>query len=205
MTESTALGKGARTRAIVLEEALQQSTEVGLDGLSFGGLAKQLGMSKSGLYAHFNSKQQLQVDLLDAAADRFLDVVIRPAFAEPRGLARIERLSVQWLRWGDEFRGGCPFVSAATELDAQQGPVHDRLKTHLSTLLDTIAKTARIAVEVGHFRHDLDCGQFAYEFWANVVAHTHYDRMLADLDAQHRARRAFRGLIDRSRTPVSRP
>ncbi len=202
----TELSKGERTRALVLDEALQLSSEVGLDGLSFGLLSKTLGMSKSGLYAHFDSKQQLQVDLLDAAAQRFLEVVIRPALEAERGLARIEKLSILWLRWGaDEFRGGCPFVSAATELDAREGPVHDRLRHHLRTLLDTIAKAARIAVEVGHFRHDLDCDQFAYEFWATVVAHQHYDRMLADLDAEHRARRAFRGLIDRSRTPLARP
>jgi AcrR family transcriptional regulator len=197
--------KGERTRSLIVEEALQQSTEVGLHGLSFGSLAKALGMSKSGLYAHFDGKEQLQTDLLDAAADRFVEVVIRPALAEPRGLPRIETLSQRWIAWGDGFRGGCPFIAAATELDARDGAVHDRFLEHLRTLLDTIGKVARTAVEVGHFRHDLDCDQFAYEFWANIVAHHHYERMLAVSDAEHRARRAFRGLIDRSRTPLSRP
>ena len=198
------MGKGEQTRHTILEQALDLSSEVGLEGLTFGVLAKLTGMSKSGLYAHFDSKESLQCEVLDAAAARFVDVVLSPALKQARGLPRIEKLFERWLRWEtDEFSGGCVFMAAATEFDDRQGPVRDRLTSHLEDMLGSIARSARIAVEEGHFRSDLDDEQFAYEFWGLLLAFQSYGRLLDRPKARTRARKAFRHLIESSRDPGS--
>ena len=193
------MSKGAQTRLAILDHALDLSSEAGLDGLTIGVLAKRMAMSKSGLYAHFDSKQRLQVDVLDRAAARFVDAVIAPALKEARGLPRIERLFALWLQWGQhEFTGGCPFIAAASEFDDRPGPVRDALRGHLHDLLGAIERAATIARDEGHFRADLDVSQFAYEFWATLVAFQHYKRLLGNRDSTDRAALAFSGLLDRS-------
>lgn len=194
------MGKGEQTRHAILDQALDLSSEVGLQSVTFGVLAKLTGMSKSGLYAHFDSKQSLQCEVLDAAANRFIDSVIAPALKRPRGLPRIDKLFERWLRWEtDEFSGGCVFMAAASEFDDRPGPVQDRLKSHLEDMLGAIARSARIAVEEGHLRPDLDDEQFAYEFWGLLLAYQSYGRLLGRPKARSRATKAFAHLIDSSR------
>ncbi|MBV1859716.1 MAG: TetR/AcrR family transcriptional regulator [Nannocystaceae bacterium] len=195
------MGKGAQTRQAILDRALDLSSEVGLEGLTFGVLAKLTGMSKSGLYAHFDSKETLQRKVLDSAATRFIAAVLTPAFKERRGLPRIEKMFDRWVRWEtEEFSGGCPFMAAATEFDDRTGPVRDHLKLHLENMLGALARSARIAVEESHFRTDLDDEQFAYEVWGQLLAYQHYGRLLGHPKANERARKAFRNLIESSRT-----
>lgn len=190
------MSKGDETRHAILRQALDLSSEVGLEGLSFGVLAKRAGMSKSGLYAHFDTKENLQCQVLDAAAVRFVDVVLAPALKEKRGLPRLRKLFEHWLHWeGEELSGGCPFIAAASEFDDKQGPVKDHLVGHLQDLLGAIARAAQIAVDEGEFRHDLDTEQFAYEFWAVLVTYQHFLRLLGRPDAGARARRAFDSLV----------
>jgi AcrR family transcriptional regulator len=191
--------KGEQTRTAILSRALDLATLRGLEGLTFGILAKQARLSKSGLYAHFESKEHLQCGVLDAAAARFVDVVLAPALKRPRGLPRIEHLFDRWLDWGrTEFSGGCPFVSAAADLDDRPGTVRDCLVAHLQDLFGTISRAARIAVEEGHFDESLDTGQFAYEFWGIIVSDQHYLRLLGAADSDERAHKAFRGLVQRA-------
>ncbi len=190
------MGKGRETKRDILGQALDLSSQVGLEGLSFGVLARSAGMSKSGLYAHFDSKESLQCEVLDTAAQRFIDVVLAPALKQPRGLPRIQALFDNWLEWEvEELRGGCPFVTASAEFDDRPGPVRDRLVGHLKDMLGAIARAARIAVEERHFRADLDTEQFAYEFWAVLLAYQHYVRLLGDTGAESRARAAFADLV----------
>lgn len=190
------MSKGRLTRHWILDTALDLSSELGLDGLTFGVLAKRAGMSKSGLYAHFKSKESLQQDVLAAAAARFIDVVLSPSLKQPRGLPRLETMFSRWLRWAvAEFSGGCLFMAAATEFDDRHGPVQDALKGYLRDMLGAIARAARIAVEEGHVAPSLDVEQFAYEFWGVLLAHQHYQRLLGEQDADARASRAFRSLI----------
>ncbi len=193
--------KGQSTKDAILNKAFDLSSEIGLEGLSFGILAKRIGMSKSGLYAHFGSKESLQCDVLDTAAARFVDVVITPALKEPRGLPRIEALFANWLTWDtDELTGGCPIMAAATEFDDRPGPVRDAIKGHLRDLLGGLTRSARIAIEEGHFRADLDPNQFAYEVWGVLVAHHHFERLLEDALALERAKIAFENLILQSKS-----
>jgi AcrR family transcriptional regulator len=195
------LTKGQRTRDEILRIAQDLTSEIGLDAVTIGSLASKAGMSKSGLYAHFDSKESLQCAILDAAAARFTDVVLRTAFGEPRGLPRINRLFSKWMEWEDEeYPGGCPLIAAATEFDDRPGAVHDRIQEYIELMIDVSTKAADIAVEEGHFSADLDTRQFAYECWGILLAHQHFRRLLDAPDAQTLARRAFEGLLARART-----
>jgi AcrR family transcriptional regulator len=197
---SIPMGKGEATRQAILDQALDLSSEVGLEGLTFGVLAKLTKMSKSGLYAHFDSKESLQCQVLDNAAARFIDAVIAPMLKQPRGLPRIEMMYERWMLWEtEEFSGGCPIMAAASDFEDRAGPVRDHLKKHLEDMLGSIARAASIAVEEGHFRPDLDVEQFAYEVWGQLLAYQPYRRLLGRPQARSRAEKAFRGLIDASR------
>jgi AcrR family transcriptional regulator len=188
--------KGEDTKTSILQQALDLASEVGLEGLTFGALAKQAGMSKSGLYAHFESKEDLQCQVLDAAAELFGAVVLSRALRQPRGLPRVRELFALWVDWtAGELRGGCPFVAAATEFDDRAGRVRDRLVEHLRHATEAIARMARTGVEAGHFRGDLDVEQFAFEFWALLLAYHHFSRLLGREDARTRADHAFTALL----------
>src|SRR4029453_4147392 len=122
------MSKGTETRQVVLDEAARGASRVGLSGLTIGSLAAATQLSKSGLFAHFQSKESLQLQLLDHTRARFIDLVVRPALAAPRGEPRVRELSRRWLAWDAEaLPGGCLFVAASAEFDAQPGPVRDRL------------------------------------------------------------------------------
>jgi AcrR family transcriptional regulator len=190
------MSKGQETRDRILLQALHQASEVGLEGLTVGDLAGRVGMSKSGLYAHFASKEDLQCRVLDTAADQFVDLVVAPALKEPRGLPRIRALFARWLDWATrQLSGGCPFVAAAVEFDDRPGAVRDRLVSHLKDVLGTIARAASISVEEGHFREDMDPDQFAFEFWGILQAFHHYARLFRHEDARARADAAFEVLV----------
>ncbi len=194
------MSKGDQTRAAILDRALDHSTEVGLEGLSVGTLARKVGLSKSGLYAHFDSKEDLQRQILDTDAVRFVDRVVRPALAAPRGVPRIEAFVARWLDWSSSgLAGGCPFVSAATEFDDRPGPVRDTLVGHLRTLTETIATSAALAVQEGHLKDNLDVDQFAFQIWSILLAYHHYARLLDDVAARARAETACAELIDAAR------
>jgi AcrR family transcriptional regulator len=188
--------KGEETRRAILKQALDLSSEVGLEGLTVGVLAKRVGMSKSGLYAHFESKEDLQSEVLDAAAERFVDVVLAQAIKKPRGLPRLQALYELWLEWATgELSGGCPFIAGAAEFDDRPGPVRDNLVSHLSGSFGAVARAARISVEEGHLREDLDVDQFAWEFWAILLAYHYFSRLMRHEDARARADQAFANLI----------
>ena len=190
--------KGERTRHAVVDRALALSSQIGLDALSIGGLAKEVGLSKSGLFAHFDSKEDLQLQVLEEAVDRFVKMVVTPAFREARGEPRVRALFERWLSWAtaDFLPGGCVFVSLANELDDRPGPLRDFLVGSQSEWLGTLAAAARIAVEEKHFREDLNIEQFAYEFYAVMLAFNHFHRLLRDPSAEDRARRSFESLIE---------
>jgi AcrR family transcriptional regulator len=191
------MGKGAATRDKILDAAFRLAARDGLQGLSLSQLAGQLGVSKSGLFAHFRSKEDLQLETLKAGATRFEEAVVRPAFAEPRGLPRIRRLFDNWIRWSKDpsLPGGCLLMAAATEFDDREGPVRDYLVAVERQLLGSLARSARIAVEEGHFSRDLDCDQFAFELNALVLGFNHVRRLLRDPKAERQSRAAFERLI----------
>lgn len=191
------MSKGEDTRSNILQQALNLSSEVGLEGLTVGALAKIVGMSKSGLYAHFDSKEDLQCQVLDTAASHFVDVVLVPALKKPRGLPRVKTLFERWLNWAtDQMTGGCPFIAAAIEFDDRPGQVRDRLVGHLNDVFGSIARAAKISVEEGHFHQKLDVDQFAFEFWATLMAYHHFARLMHHNKAREMADRALTRLLN---------
>src|SRR5687768_1369182 len=152
----------------------------GLKGLSIGDLAKRVGMSKSGLFAHFTSKEELQLEVLRLAIERFVDNVVAPALRAPRGEPRLRSIFEHWLGWERaQFQpGGCIFMATANELDDRPGPLRDRLVASQRDWLQALATAARIAVEEGHFRRDLDAQQLAHDLYAVMLAFHHFSRLL---------------------------
>jgi AcrR family transcriptional regulator len=196
------VGKGIQTREQIVGTALKVATLYGLDGLSIGGLASEIGLSKSGLFAHFGSKEELQVQVLKEAAARFAEYVVFPALARPRGEPRVQGLFENWLAWSNDssLPGGCLFVAAAAELDDQPGPPRDYLVEAQRQWLGTLARAAQLAVEEGHFRRDLDPDQFAFEFNALFYGYNFAKRLLQDPDADSRVRTGFERLLAAART-----
>lgn len=199
------MSKGEATRERIVDRAMRLASRDGLNGLSIGGLAADLGLSKSGLFAHFGSKDELQLEVLQAGAKRFETRVIAEAWRAPRGRPRIEKLFDLWLRWQQdpEMPGGCIFVAAATELDDQAGPAHDFLVDAQKKLLAALAQAARIAVEQGHFRPDLDGEQFAFDLQGIILAYSHARRLLRSPLAESRAKTAFRQLLTTAQSPTA--
>ena len=195
------MSKGLATRTTILNRAVALSSLMGLERISIGRLADELELSKSGLFAHFKSKEALQIAVLEAAAERFTEVVVKPALKEPRGEARVRALFERWLSWARQegLPGGCIFVTASIEFDDQSGPVRDVLVKLQQDWVDLIATTARLAVDAGQFRQNLDGRRFAQELYGILLSHYHFTRLLRDPDSESRTRAAFEHLVARSR------
>lgn len=193
--------KGELTRRVILEHATSLASTIGLEGLTIGALANELSLSKSGLFAHFRSKESLQIQVLEYAAGLFVEAVVRPALQAPRGEARLRTLFQQWLSWerSRPMPGGCVFVAAAAELDDRPGPVRDKLVTLQREWLGVMSTTASKAVEAGFFRLDVDPGQFAHDLQGVMLAYHHAARLLVDPLAGSRAHNAFEALLAAAR------
>ena len=185
--------RGDTTRLSILDHATTVAARDGLDALSIGTLAQDLGLSKSGLFSHFGSKESLQVAILDYAAERFVARIVRPALLASRGLPRLLALFDGWMAWalGPRERQGCLFMAASFELDDKPGVVRDRLVASQRDWLDTLAQAVRIAVAEGHLRPDTDPILSAQELYGIQMAAHHVFRLIGDPEALPRAGRAF--------------
>jgi AcrR family transcriptional regulator len=170
---------------------------VGFGGLTIGRLSRDLQMSKSGLFAHFRSKEALQLEVIDTAAERFTEEVVRPAFRAPAGEPRLRQLFENWLAWAGsrEARGGCVFIQASVEFDDQSGVVRDRLVQFQRTWLDGLTEAARRAMSAGHFHERLDPEQFAFQLYSLMLGYHHAWRLMRDPRAEDRLRAAFEALV----------
>ena len=194
------MGKGQLTRHAVLDQATRTASEVGLRGVTIGSLADLTHMSKSGLFAHFGSKESLQLATVRHARDQFVNLVIRPALAAPRGEPRVRALFENWLDWDTNvLPGGCLFVAAAVEFDDEPGAVRDELVRNQVDLDETIARVFRGGISERHFRDDADPEQFAFQMHGILLAFHQHSRLLGDPLAAERARRALNALLDAAR------
>jgi AcrR family transcriptional regulator len=193
------VSKGEATKQAVLDQAVEVASRLGLSGLTIGTLASQVELSKSGLFAHFRSKEQLQLQVLAHARETFTAQVIRPALAAPRGEKRLRTLFEAWLVTGRESAPGCLFVSAATEFDDQPGAVRDQLVRDHQDLVESLALMFRTGISEGQFREDADPEQFAHELFGVMLAYFHAVRLIRDPAAESRTRRAFDTLLDNAR------
>jgi AcrR family transcriptional regulator len=195
------VGKGAATRQAVLEEATTIAARLGLDGLTIGTLASSAGLSKSGLYAHFGSKEELQLATLAHACDTFVDRVLRPALSEPRGEPRLRAFFERWLATcRDDLPAGCVYLSSKLEFDDQPGRVRDRLVRDYRDLLESVAQMVRAGMAEGQFRPDTDPAQFAQNLDGIVLAFFFAYRLLRDPQTELRARQAFEDALAAIRT-----
>ena len=190
--------KGARTKSAILDHATGLASQVGLTGLTIGVLADDLSLSKSGLFAHFHSKEALQIDVLNHAAGRFRETVVRPALQEPRGAPRMQALFERWFAWAQDaaLPGGCVFVAATAELDDRPGPVRERLVELQRDWVVTLATSFRKGIEAGLFRADVDPAYFAQDMYGIMLSYHLHTRLLGDAGAEARARRAFARLLE---------
>ena len=186
-------------RAQILHQGLDLLTTTGFSGVTIGVLAEQTGMSKSGLFARFGSKEDLQLGLLDQT-DQVIKLVLAPAMQEPEGLPRLRALVHHWLGWTTRagLNGGCPMVAGMFELDDQPGPVRDRLLVMESQWRGFLAEVTAQAVERGHLSAELDVEQFVWELSGIYLSHHASVRFVKDPKSDERAKRAFSALIDRS-------
>ncbi|HYH07527.1 MAG TPA: TetR/AcrR family transcriptional regulator [Thermoanaerobaculia bacterium] len=194
--------KGERTRQSILERAVDLASLEGLEGLTIGRLADDLGMSKSGLFAHFGSKEDLQLATIQTASQRYIREIFTPALKVPRGYPRLLAICDAWLSYVERgvFPGGCFFAAASFEFDSRPGPVRDLVRTLMTDWINALEKAIRMAQEEGHVDPDVDAAQLAFEmnalfFGANFSLH-----LLGDTQAIERATRAVRGRIEAIRS-----
>ncbi len=189
------MSKGDRTREAILEQAVDLASVAGLEGMSIGALASRTGLSKSGLFAHFGSKENLQLETLKAAGASFIDRVLAPALRERSGVARLRAIFEGWLAWSSSRGGGCPFVAAAVELDDRPGPTRDYVVSAWLYWRESLSRAAEKAVITGEFKSKVDPKQVAYEIESIYLGYHHSFRLLKDPDAESRARKALDTLI----------
>lgn len=197
------MSKGQITRQAILDHSVSLASTVGLDGLTIGRLAEELALSKSGLFAHFRSKESLQIQTLEHAAARFTDLVARPALKSPRGEPRLRAAFRLWMDWPRKsgMPGGCLFVAAAAELDDQPGAARDHLVSQQRQWLALLANVVRGAVLEGHFDAHVEPEQFAQDLYGVMLSCFFAHRLLSDPEAARRARTAFENLIAAARVP----
>jgi AcrR family transcriptional regulator len=170
---ATAESKGAQTRAAILERAVDLASAEGLEGLTIGRLAAELGMSKSGLFAHFGSKQELQLATVEAAAKRFADAVIVPAQEAPEGAPRLRAMGTTYLNHLDLYEGGCFWGATSAEYDDRPGPVRDAIATALDAWVGELTRQSQIAgVE--------EPERFAFELYSVVMGANSRFRLSGD-------------------------
>jgi AcrR family transcriptional regulator len=196
MNEATpAAGKGPATREMILDKAYELAREDGLEGLSIGALALSTGMSKSGVFAHFGSREQLQLALLESVARRFLEFVKTPALREPRGLPRLRKLAERWSEWGRIHQSGCVLLSAAVEYDGRDGAVREAVLRQQADWRDELRRAIKLAIDAGHLRADTDSTQLAFEVYALMLGLHHDAGLFGYREARHRTNIALERLF----------
>jgi AcrR family transcriptional regulator len=195
--------KGQQTKQAIIEAALGLSTQVGLEGLSIGVLADVAHMSKSGVFAHFGSREELQISVIHEYFNRFEQEIFYPALRAGRGLPRVQALFGNWMkRVAVEIQSGCIFISGAVEFDDRPGPVRDALASSVQTWLNALYRAVVLAKQCGHLQPDADEQQMAFEIHGLILA-LHYEaRFLQNPGSIARANKGFDNILIRYGSPV---
>ena len=190
--------KGQQTKAAIVDAALGLATQIGLEGLSIGALAEVTQMSKSGVFAHFGSREELQISVIREYHSRFEQEVFYPALSEPRGLPRLRAMFANWMqRTSVEIDSGCLYISGAVEFDDRAGPVRDALASSVNTWLAALRRAIQSARELGHLRADVDDEQVLFEIHGLILA-LHYEaRFLKNPGSIARANAGFANILRR--------
>jgi AcrR family transcriptional regulator len=198
--------KGEMTRAAILDEALQLASRDGLEGLTIGVLADRMNMSKSGVFAHFGSREDLQMEVIKLYHQRFEQEVFFPSVKEPRGLPRLVAMFERWVkRVSVEIASGCIYISGAVEYDDRPGPIREQLVAMVQAWQNALLRCVQQAIDCGHLKPDTDAQQLVYEMYGLILALHHDARFLRSPGASDRARRGFDRLIENYRNPNNNP
>ena len=189
--------KGEQTRAAIVDAALEMASRDGLEGLTIGALAERMRMSKSGVFAHFGSREDLQIAVLKAYERRFVDDVLVPGLRERRGLPRLRAVFRRWLeRTAVEAENGCLYIAGATEYDDRPGAVREELVGMIRSWQREFTRTIRQTVEHGDLPADTDVEELLFQLYGVILVLHHDGRLLDSPDAFGRARRSFDRLVD---------
>jgi AcrR family transcriptional regulator len=203
--EGRAMQKGQQTKAAIVDAALGLATQIGLEGLSIGALAEVTQMSKSGVFAHFGSREELQISVIREYHARFDEEVFRPAVREARGMPRLVALFERWVRRVSlELDSGCIYISGAVEFDDRPGPVRDALAAMVQAWHSALGRAIRLAIDEGHLRADTDPAQMLFEMHGLILALHHDARFLRIPGALDRARAGFVRVATHFATPAGR-
>ena len=190
------MAKGEDTKLNVLEAGLDMASQLGLECVTIGNLAKETNLSKSGLFAHFQSKENLQIEILNHAARVFSEGVIIPALKTKAGIPRIRALVDNWIQWTSVLTGGCIFVSASADFSDRPGRVRDVLLNQQKEWIDCLKRIAQSAVEVGDFRKDIDDEQFAFDLYSLLLGFHLYYNLLDDTETRKRQEAALTRILN---------
>jgi AcrR family transcriptional regulator len=188
--------KGEDTKNAILKIGLDMASQLGLECVTIGALAKTANMSKSGLFAHFASKENLQMEILRYAGHLFAESVIIPALKIEAGIPRIKGLVAGWISWGSTLTGGCIFVSTSAEFADRPGKVRDLLLRQQEEWIDSLKKIGESAVRVGDFRKDSDCEQFAFDLYSMLLGFHLYYKLLHNKETKRRQEAALQRLLE---------
>ena len=198
--------KGEATRAQILTAAVPQASERGFESLTIGTLAERTGLSKSGLFAHFGSRVELQMAALDEAARQFTEQVFMPALKAPRGVKRLRSLLEHWINWPARahLRGGCPIDAASREYDHQPGAMREAVIERQKLLDRELTKTVQMAIDTGELAPGTDPRQLAFEILGMVMVCFRSEIIFGPEEAHRRARTSFERLIEQHAAAPSR-
>jgi AcrR family transcriptional regulator len=182
--------RGLRTRTAILRRAVDIASAEGLQGLTLGRLAESLGMSKSGLFAHFGSKEELQLATVEMARQIFIDQITRPALAAPRGMPRLWSIIDRWLAYIERglYKGGCFFTAASFEFDSRRGPVRDRIAEIMREWIGALVRASELAQKAGHIESRVDATHLAFEIQSIAMGGHWASQLLDDRQSYSRSR-----------------
>jgi AcrR family transcriptional regulator len=194
--------KGELTRAAILDMALDLASREGLEGLTIGLLADKMNMSKSGVFAHFGSREDLQLEVLKLYHARFEQEVFFPSVQEARGIARLKAMYARWIkRVSVEIASGCIYISGAVEYDDRPGPIREELVSMVQAWQSALVRCVQQAIEIGDLKSDTDADQLVYEMYGLILALHHDARFLRMPGSIERARAGFDRLIQNYQNP----
>ena len=199
-----ALQKGQQTKAVIVDASLGLATHIGLEGLSIGALADVTGMSKSGVFAHFGSREELQISVIREYHNRFEQEVFYPAMSSPRGVARLRAMFDNWMkRTSIEIDSGCIYISGAVEFDDRTGPVRDALASSVMTWHAAMKRAIEHCKELGQLRDEVSPEQMLFEIHGLILA-LHYEaRFLQTPESIDRAITGFNNILARCSQPAA--
>lgn len=190
------MGKGKDTKNEILKIALDIASQSSLESVTIGSLAKATNMSKSGLFAHFQSKENLQIAILEFAATDFIDQVVLPTLKTKAGITRIRALAEYWIEWAQRLKGGCIFVTASTEFSERPGKIRDFLLAQQKSWILALKKICRSAIRNNDLPEGIDCDQFAFDMYSLLMGYHYYSILLRNDESKQHQEKALERLLD---------